>query len=252
MILYFVTAQLMYLIGKEMGFGEKKSLLCKFAFLIFPMGVFSQFIFSQIRYLYRIFMVLGFWLYLRGKLWKTALMFGIAATFKYHAVLYFLALILLKEKKIRKPDQIYGCDGAAPSRGDRPESGIGSISPERVRIRGPGVCAEIFFRGLLQRHQSHGGGCGFRSGVGIPEKSGKSGRTGFLGGVFLCGGKFFHFRIFHMESSVDPSDGAFSGSEYLINGNGNLLLMITNIFMLAMYIFSSQSMVDERVLNAVS
>ncbi|HJB89259.1 MAG TPA: DUF2029 domain-containing protein, partial [Candidatus Blautia excrementigallinarum] len=99
-ILYFVTAQLMYLIGKEMGFGEKKSLLCKFAFLIFPMGVFSQFIFSQYDIFTVFFMVMGFWLYLRGKLWKTALMFGIAATFKYHAVLYFLALILLKEKKI--------------------------------------------------------------------------------------------------------------------------------------------------------
>ena len=34
-----------------------------------------------------------------------------------------------------------------------------------------------------------------------------------------------------------------------MNENGNLLLMITNIFMLAMYIFCSQSMVDERVLN---
>ena len=46
-ILYFVTAQLMYRIGMKLGFGEKKSLLCKFAFLVFPMGVFSQFIFSQ-------------------------------------------------------------------------------------------------------------------------------------------------------------------------------------------------------------
>ena len=35
----------------------------------------------------------------------------------------------------------------------------------------------------------------------------------------------------------------------MISGNGNLLLMVTNIFMLAMYIFCSQSMVDERVLN---
>ena len=113
-----------------------------------------------------------------------------------------------------QPDQIYGCDGAASSRGDRPESGVGGIPPERVRIRSAGICAEIFFRGLLQRHQSHGCGCGFRSGVGLPEKSGRSGRTGFLGGIFLRGGKFFHFRIFHMESPVDPSDGAFPGAEY--------------------------------------
>ena len=37
---------------------------------------------------------------------------------------------------------------------------------------------------------------------------------------------------------------------FMMNGNGNLLYMVTNIFMLAMYIFCSQSMVDERVLNS--
>ena len=34
-----------------------------------------------------------------------------------------------------------------------------------------------------------------------------------------------------------------------INENGNMLVMVTNIFMLALYIFSSQSMVGENVLN---
>lgn len=34
-----------------------------------------------------------------------------------------------------------------------------------------------------------------------------------------------------------------------MNENGNMLLMITNIFMLALYIFSSQTMVGENVLN---
>ena len=58
-IVYFITAQLIYHIGKEMGFGEKKSLLCKFAFLVFPMGVFSQFIFSQYDIFTVFFMVLG-------------------------------------------------------------------------------------------------------------------------------------------------------------------------------------------------
>ena len=99
-ILYFVTAQLMYLIGKEMGFGEKKSLLCKFAFLIFPMGVFSKFIFSQYNIFTVFIMVLGFWLYLRGTLWKTTLMFGIATTFQCHAVVSFLAMILIKYKEL--------------------------------------------------------------------------------------------------------------------------------------------------------
>ena len=133
-ILYFVTAQLMYLIGKEMGFGEKKSLLCKFAFLIFPMGVFSQFIFSQYDIFTVFFMVLGFWLYLRGKLWKTALMFGIAATFKYHAVLYFLALILLKEKKIRNLIR-YTVVMALPLLVISAEKSVRSAAP-RKKVRG--------------------------------------------------------------------------------------------------------------------
>ena len=34
-----------------------------------------------------------------------------------------------------------------------------------------------------------------------------------------------------------------------VNENGNLLVMITNVFTLALYIFCSQSMVDEKVLN---
>lgn len=65
------------------------------------MGVFSQFIFSQYDIFTVFFMVLGLYLYLEGKLWQFALAFGMAATFKYHAVLYFLVLILLREKKIR-------------------------------------------------------------------------------------------------------------------------------------------------------
>ena len=118
-ILYFITAQLMYRIGKEMGFGEKKSLLCKFAFLVFPMGVFSQFIFSQYDIFTVFFMVLGFYLFLKGKMWQFALAFGMAATFKYHAVLYFLALLLLKEKKIRnliwyEPNEVEVFDAIVP------------------------------------------------------------------------------------------------------------------------------------------
>ena len=100
-IIYFITAQLIYHIGKEMGFGEKKSLLCKFAFLVFPMGVFSQFIFSQYDIFTVFFMVLGLYFFLKNKMWQFALAFGMASTFKYHAVLYFAALLLLKKKKIR-------------------------------------------------------------------------------------------------------------------------------------------------------
>ena len=100
-LLYYATSHLIYQIGVEVGFGEKKAKLCKFAFLVFPIGVFSQFIFSQYDIFTVFFMVLGLYFYVRGGLWKFALSFGVAATFKYHALLFFLVLLVLREKKIR-------------------------------------------------------------------------------------------------------------------------------------------------------
>lgn len=248
-ILYFVTAQLMYLIGKEMGFGEKKSLLCKFAFLIFPMGVFSQFIFSQYDIFTVFFMVLGFWLYLRGKLWKTALMFGIAATFKYHAVLYFLALILLKEKKIRNLIR-YTVVMALPLLVEI----VPNLGSEAFR-------RNVFGFGALEYVQKSFS-VGFFSGINLmaavaafvlvwayQKKAEDQGELASWA-VFFC--VAVSFSIFGF-STWNPQwillMAPFLVLNILINGNGNLLLMITNIFMLAMYIFSSQSMVDERVLN---
>lgn len=248
-ILYFVTAQLMYKIGKEMGFGEKKALLCKFAFLIFPMGVFSQFIFSQYDIFTVFFIVLGFWLYLRGKLWKTALMFGIAATFKYHAILYFLALILLKEKKIRNLIKYTAV----------------MVLPLLVEIV-PNLGSEAFRRNVF--------------GFGALEYVQKSFSVGFFSGINLMAAAAAFVLVWAYQKKTQDQESLSSWAVFFcvavsfsifgfstwnpqwillmapflvlnifISENGNLMLMITNIFMLAMYIFSSQSMVDERVLN---
>ena len=112
-LLYFATGHLIYKIGLEAGFGEKKSRLCKFAFLVFPVGVFSQFIFSQYDIFTVFFMILGLYFLVKGRMWQFALMFGIATTFKYQAVLYFLVFLLLKEKKNPQSGQICGCYGSS-------------------------------------------------------------------------------------------------------------------------------------------
>lgn len=249
-ILYFITAQLMYRIGKEMGFGEKKSLLCKFAFLVFPMGVFSQFIFSQYDIFTVFFMVLGFYLFLTGKMWQFALAFGMAATFKYHAVLYFLVLLLLKEKKIRNLIRYT----------------ILMAVPLAVEIL-PNMGSEAFRRnvfgfGALEYVQKPFA-LGFFSGINLlaavaafvlvwayqrkPETKGELESWA----VFFC--VAVSFAIFGF-STWNPQwillMAPFLVLNIMISGNGNLLLMVTNIFMLAMYIFCSQSMVDERVLNS--
>ena len=248
-ILYFVTAQLMYRIGMKLGFGEKKSLLCKFAFLVFPMGVFSQFIFSQYDIFTVFFMVLGLYLYLEGKLWQFALAFGMAATFKYHAVLYFLVLILLQEKKIRNLIR-YAVIMAIPLMVEI----LPNIGSEAFR-------RNVFGFGALD-YVKKPFALGFFSGINLLAAVAafvlvwayqkKAEETESLGSwaVFFC--VAVSFSIFGF-STWNPQwvllMVPFLVLNIFMNENGNLLLMITNIFMLAMYIFCSQNMVDERVLN---
>lgn len=248
-ILYFVTAQLMYRIGMKLGFGEKKSLLCKFAFLVFPMGVFSQFIFSQYDIFTVFFMVLGLYLYLEGKLWQFALAFGMAATFKYHAVLYFLVLILLREKKIRNLIR-YAVIMAVPLMVEI----LPNIGSEAFR-------RNVFGFGALD-YVKKPFALGFFSGINLLaavaafvlvwayQKKAEEAESLSSWAVFFC--VAVSFSIFGF-STWNPQwvllMVPFLVLNIFMNENGNLLLMITNIFMLAMYIFCSQNMVDERVLN---
>lgn len=248
-ILYFVTAQLMYRIGMKLGFGEKKSLLCKFAFLVFPMGVFSQFIFSQYDIFTVFFMVLGLYLYLEGKMWQFALAFGMAATFKYHAVLYFLVLILLREKKIRNLLR-YAVIMAVPLMVEM----LPNLGSEAFR-------RNVFGFGALD-YVKKPFALGFFSGINLLaavaafvlvwayQKKVEEEETLASWAIFFC--VAVSFAIFGF-STWNPQwillMAPFLVFNIFMNQNGNLLLMITNIFMVAMYIFCSQSMVDERVLN---
>ncbi|QNM10223.1 hypothetical protein [Wansuia hejianensis] len=101
-IFFFASAVLIYKICIQAGFGEKKARICKYAFLICPLALFSQMIFSQYDIFTVFFILLGYYYYLRREHWKFVLFFGIAVTFKYQAVIYFLVFLLLKEKKIFK------------------------------------------------------------------------------------------------------------------------------------------------------
>ena len=247
-IIYFVTAQLIYHIGKEMEFGEKKSLLCKFAFLVFPMGVFSQFIFSQYDIFTVFFMVLGLYFFLKNKMWQFALAFGMASTFKYHAVLYFAALLLLKEKKIRNLIR-YTLIMAVPLMVEI----LPNLSSDAFRRNVFGFSALEYVKKPFS--------VGFFSGINLmaavaafvlvwayQKKVDKDATASWA--VFFC--VAVSFSVFGF-SAWNPQWGLlmapFLVLNIFMNENGNLLLMITNIFMLAMYIFCSQSMVDERVLN---
>lgn len=99
-IVYYISAQLIYKIGIYLGFSEKKAKLCKYAFLTCPLAVFSQFIFGQYDIFTILFILLGFYYFLKDDTKKFILFFGIAVTFKYQALVYFAVLLLLKEKRV--------------------------------------------------------------------------------------------------------------------------------------------------------
>ena len=247
-LLYYATSHLIYQIGVEAGFGEKKAKLCKFAFLVFPIGVFSQFIFSQYDIFTVFFMVLGLYFFLKNKMWQFALAFGMASTFKYHAVLYFAALLLLKEKKIRNLIR-YTLIMAV------------SLMVEIL----PNLSSDAFRRNVFGfsalEYVKKPFSVGFFSGINLmaavaafvlvwayQKKVDKDATASWA--VFFC--VAVSFSVFGF-SAWNPQwvllMAPFLVLNIFMNENGNLLLMITNIFMLAMYIFCSQSMVDERVLN---
>lgn len=248
-ILYFVTSHLIYQIGMELGFGEKKSRLCKFAFLVFPVGVFSQFIFSQYDIFTVFFMVWGLYFFLKGRMWQFALLFGAATTFKYQAVLYFLVFLLLKEKKIRNLIKY----------------AVIMVLPILIEVL-PNIGSKAFQRCVL--------------GFGALDFVQKPFSLGFFGGINLLAAAAAFVLVWSYQKKTENQQELFSWGMFLavamsfavfgfsswnpqwllimvpflilnifINENGNLLVMVTNIFTLALYIFCSQNMVDEKVLN---
>lgn len=99
-IIFFLASMVVYKIALTAGMGETKAKLCKYAFLVSPVAVFCQFIFSQYDIFTIVFILLGFYYYLKGDRKKFILFFGIAATFKYQALVYFVILLALVEKRI--------------------------------------------------------------------------------------------------------------------------------------------------------
>lgn len=99
-LVFFACALLIYKICIQAGFGSKKARICKYAFLICPLALFSQMIVSQYDIFTVFFILLGFYYFQKKAHWKFVLFFGIAITFKYQAVIYFLIFLLLREKRI--------------------------------------------------------------------------------------------------------------------------------------------------------
>lgn len=237
-ILYFVTSHLLYKIAMEIGFEEKKAKFCKFAFLVCPIGIYSQFIFSQYDIFMIFFLVLGVYYYFKDGLFRFALFFGIAATFKYQALAYFAVLLVLREKRFRHL-AVYVATALAPL--------AAAILPY--------IHSPYFYRCVLGFHAlsfvDGGFQVGFISKLSLILAVGAylmvwayvkriSGREEFVSwAIFLCNG--VSFAIFGF-SRWNPQwflvIVPFLVLGVMMNRHGKMMILIMNIFIVALYIFS--------------
>ncbi len=101
-LFYLGSGILVYKISKEVGMGNAKSKLCMYAFLTAPIGFFSQFMFGQYDSFTVFFILLGLLYYYRKNHKLFVLCFAFAIPFKLWPLLFFVPLLLLREKNIWK------------------------------------------------------------------------------------------------------------------------------------------------------
>lgn len=101
-LLYFGTALYIEKICNELKISK---LSCKLAAIIFitnPIAVYSQFIFGQYDIITTFFVTVGLYYWLKDDTRKFIAAFAVALTCKYFALLFYIPLLLIKEKNIFK------------------------------------------------------------------------------------------------------------------------------------------------------
>jgi hypothetical protein len=109
-LFYIGSAFIIYKICIQLNFDKNKAKWASFIFLIFPMAVFSQFIFGQYDSIGVFFELIMIYFFLKRKILIASLFCMIAITFKVFPIFIFIPILLLFEKKIWK---IIGYTGIA-------------------------------------------------------------------------------------------------------------------------------------------
>ena len=100
-ILCFVgIAVVVYKLAILKGFSDRKGKIAAYAFAASPVAFYSQFIFTQYDSITLLFVMLGVYYYFKDDRFKFVLFFAIAVTCKYFALLIFVPMVLLREKKV--------------------------------------------------------------------------------------------------------------------------------------------------------
>lgn len=98
-LFYFASGLVFHKILQQFNATEIQAKIGTFIFLSTPIGFFSQFIFGQYDSFTLFFVLLGLYYWIKDKSFKFILFFGLAITFKYTALLIFIPLLLLREKR---------------------------------------------------------------------------------------------------------------------------------------------------------
>lgn len=98
-LFFFGCAYLMYRILLLLNASARQAKIGAYLFLSSPIAFFSQFMFGQYDSLTLFFMMLGIYYWIKDKRIPFILCFAFALTFKYTALLVFVPLLLLREKR---------------------------------------------------------------------------------------------------------------------------------------------------------
>ena len=101
-LVFFAGAYPLYRVTSELGMDQRKSKLLVYAYLSCPVLLYGQVVIGQYESFFIFCILLGLLYYLRKKPAGFILAFGVAMTFKYTALIIFIPLLLLQEKKILK------------------------------------------------------------------------------------------------------------------------------------------------------
>ena len=101
-LFYIGSAFIIYKICIQLNFDKNKAKWASLIFFIFPMAVFSQFIFGQYDSVGVFFELIMIYYFLKRKILKASLFCMIAITFKTFPILIFIPILLLFEKNIWK------------------------------------------------------------------------------------------------------------------------------------------------------
>ncbi len=101
-IIFFACAIVVYMIAAAIGMGKAKSRLCAYAFVTMPIAFYCQFILGQNEVFMLLFVLFGFYFWVKENDKLFILFFAIAFFFEAKVFPVFIVLLLLRRKELER------------------------------------------------------------------------------------------------------------------------------------------------------